>query len=747
MSTNVYMIANSLVLTNTKTFLDEKYKTVALYGASTVEGVKEIYTDINSMALKAIVYIDSNYSKEELETTFDIIKDILNYIDKNIKVFFIGSAERGNIAKSRIADVTCQYMETNKKYTTRLLEEGVLYPLLKDVKLDTKAATSVLQEIKQDEKITYGSVDLNQLEVLTVGNTKSLDTDNRHISLMQSIEKMIALNNKPETKITNKIINSIMAGDIDNVATIKASIDNETEKTDLSKEINIALSTIQNDIDSINALLKADPNNKDLQTQMIKLEQYHKNISLNKSMYQYTTYVKVVKETTATITKSYTDKVKMVNDTADKYTKSINKIKEGIENETLSDANKAKIRKKIDMLKNYKIELENSLNSYISNIDLVYNGMQTSYVESMKDIRKLIAGAKQDLEKLPSAQSDVNNSTLSGIANNKIHAIEQLSSNGKQLLNLREDTNNTIKTLLAHTDNINKGLRKINVVLELIVAEQDKYISYIETQSKRGAMQGIETVSNDKYLDKVITTIGVNGVGKTGVTLGTAYAMYLNNKKKVAVLDLSYDNPQAQYYVENESFKEDIQDVLFKDKDYIESLFNSVQFKVIKMDYLESLDEQNILTLESLKENIKGLIENLTSVCDHLFIIMPQNMKEIKFILDYTTRLILVTDLDMSHYRGTSRLVDDINMYLENNKNPLNRTPLDIKYFVVNKCSQSVNLSAIKLKCNIKDNEYSIKQFKQLDKITLSKNEGYLKIKDSKAILNDINWLGSDMYE
>ncbi|WP_275372770.1 hypothetical protein [Clostridium tertium] len=750
MNTNLYMIANSSILTSTKAYLDEKYNSIVLYGTSTVEGLQEIYADINSMQLKSIIYIDSVFSKEELETTFDIIKDILVYINSDIKVFFIGNGDRGNIAKSRVADIKCDFFESNKKYTTRLLEEGVLFPLLKESPLDNIKEQVILEGRNQMPKDNIKPIDLSNIEVITVDTKSYSNSDNRHICLMQNIEKMIADNNMPYDNITNSLIGSIMSGELTDVGNIKEAINKETAHSDISREIHIALELIDSDIERIQDLIKSDPSNEYLTTQLIKLEQYHKNIKLNESKYQYTAFVRIMKETSEAITKEYTQKVAEVNKTTEKYIMSVNKIKEMTEKDSINDVNKVKIKKKIEKLKNYKNIIENELNNYIASIDLVYNGMQTSYIDAMHDIRRLILDAKTDLERLPSIQGEglANNSTINGITEVKLHAIEQLSSDGKQLVALRLDTVNSIKTLLAHTDNINKGLRKIVSVLELIVVEQDKYINYIETQSKKRIMINYTQPTNqiDPYLDKVVATVGVNAVGKTGVTLSTAYAASINHDKKVAVVDLAYDEPQAMYYVENESFREDLHNVINYDIDSLRDLFNQNKFRVIKMDYLDILDEKDLLNIDSLKRDIGKFIHNLSQVTDIVFLILPQNFQEIKEVLDYVTRLIIITDLDASHYRGTTRIVDAINMYLLNKEYRLDREPLQVKYFMVNKCTGTIDLNPIKARCNIKDSEYAIKQFKHIDKILLSKNIGNLKIKDSRAILTDIDWLGDEMY-
>lgn len=752
MKTGLYMIANSEVLKNTKTYLDNKYKTVVMYGASTVNGLREIYVDINNMDLKAIVYVDSLYSDEEVKTTFDIIKDILVYVNSSIKIFFIGDDVRANIAKSVISEIknsnngmSCEFYESHKKFTTRLLEEGVLYQLLtSNEPIPYKEGEELHLESRDTmQPVIDKPFDLNNIEAITVSNIQYNADDNRHIYLMKNIEQMIAYNSKPKDSITDTLIKDIMSGKLTDITDIKSVIDAETENDQIVLEIKIALSSIESDIEKIKELIKRDPNNDSLKLMLIKLENYHKNIKLNKARYQYTTYTKVMKETSNIITGEYEKKIKELEITKDKYSSSVDKMRQFTEDDRITEKNKDKIKNKIKLLKQYRTDLENSLNNYIKGIDIVYNGMSKSYLEAMVEIKKLISDTRDDISGLTSVQGKIGNSVLKGITDSKILAIEQLHADGKEISNLKQFSQSNLSTLLVHTDNINIGLKKLMSVLDLIIIEQDKYIGYIETQAKKRIMtyNSIqEDIKHDELVDKVFITIGMPNVGKTGLTLSSAYALSKCNNKKVLVIDLVYDNPQALYYLENEHFASNLLDIINNNTD-ISHLFNSTNFNVLTLDTLDSDSD-----IDKCINAIPDIVNSMSSIVDHIFIILPTNLQKTTPILDLATRLILVTDLDVSHYRGTSRLVDFINTYEDARLND-GKTSIRVKYFLVNKCIGNTDLELLASKCNINNTEYTLRQFNNLEMIALSKNKGNLMVKDSNTILNTTNWIGVELYE
>ena len=747
------MIANSEILKNTKTYLDSKYKSVVMYGASTVDGIREIYTDINNINLKAIIYVDSTYSDEEVKTTFEIIKDIIVYIDSSIKVYFIGNGARANIAKSVIAEIekgtegiTCNFFETPKKYTTRLLEEGVLYSLL----VDSTSANKGPEELQLEERSPMQPnvakpININNIEVIPIDNNTYSNDDNRHIYLMKNIEQMIAYNNKPKDNITNKIINNIMSGEINDIKNIKTAIDQETENDKVIEEIKVALASLESDMSKLKSILIKEPDNPNIKMQLIKLEQYHKNIQLNKARYQYTTYVRVMKETSNVLTKEYDRKIKELALTTEKYSLSVEKIKQFTDDDKITEKNKEKIKAKIKLLKEYKITLETSLNNYITSIDLVYNGMQTSYIEAMTDIRKIISDTTEDMKRIPEVQNQINNSVLKGITDSKMVALTQLHSDGKHLSSLKKESVNNLKTLLKHTDNINSGLRKLVSVLELIVIEQDKYINYIETQSKKRLIT-YDSIKDDyakePLIDKIFVSLGVDGVGKTGVTLSSAYALSKCNNKKVLVIDLAYTSPQAYFYTTNESFAENLLEMTDYSEDYIKHMFDKHIFKTLFLPYELEGDKEIVDTVAK----VEAILKNAPSIIDHVFVILPQDLSKVSGILSSATRLILITDLDVSHYRGTGRLVDKISNYEDTVINN-GEEAIKVKYFIINKCLGTIDLDSIAEKCSIDNSEYTIRQFNHLDKIMLSKNEGSLRVKDSNAILNNTNWIGAELYE
>lgn len=752
MNTGIYMIANSAVLKNTKTYLDSKYKTVVMYGASTVDGVKEIYKDINNMNLKAIVYVDSVYTDEEVKTTFDIIKDIIVHVDSSISIFFIGPQNRANIAKLVISEIektndniTCNFYETYKKYTTRLLEEGVLYSLLTSNEEKPNENKELHLESRTPLQPTIDKpFDINNIEAISLDNSKYDVDDNRHIYLMKNIEQMIAYNNKPKDSITDSLIKDIMSGKITDIANVKDVIDNETDSDEVGNEIKVALTSLENDIEKIENLLKKDPNNESLKLTLIKLNSYYKNIKLNKARYQYTTYTRVMKETSNVITKEYENKIKELEVTTDKYSSSIDKMKKFTEDDKITEKNKEKIKKKIKMLKDYKADIENNLNTYISSIDLIYNGMNKSYIEAMTDVRKLISETRDDITTLPTLQGKVGNSVLNGITSSKITAIEQLHADGKEILALKQETFNNLKTLFIHTDNINIGLKRLVSVLELIVIEQDRYINYIEAQSRKrivtyNSIQ--EDIIKKEIADKVFAVLGVSTVGKTGFTLSSAYALSKCNNKKVLVIDLVYNSPQAMYYTENEPFSQDLLTLVNNNSYSVNSMFENCNFKVLTLDTLDS-DRDVDICLNAVPE----LIKQATSVVDHIFVLLPNNLDKVKPIMELSTRLILITDLDVSHYRGTSRIVDAINSYEDERINSGKNT-IYVKYFIVNKCIGKTDLELVASKCSVDSTEYTLRQFNNLDMIMISKSEGVLKIKESNTLLNNTNWIGAELYD
>lgn len=745
MSTNVYMIANSSILVDTKRYLETKYKGVVLYGASTVENIEKIYEDINSMDLSSIVYIDSAFTDNELTTTFNIIKEIIQYINPDIKIFFIGSQQRSLLVKNILKDTTCMFSETSKTFTTRLLEEGILFHLLRDIQDESKKYIPRLIERRNEESI-MDKFDLGNIEVISVDTNKHRDTDNRCLALLQNIERAISLNTTPDETVTKTIIGNIMSGKIENTAKVKTIIDEETNKTETSKEIVLALEIISNEIAKFNSMLDTDPANDSIKIQLQKLKEYEKNIKLNKARYQYTSYINIMKEATDVVTNSYKNNVIKFNETANKYGKSMERVKEQIEDDPTAEVNKAKMKKRIQTLKDCKNVLDKNLRTYIKAIDLTYNGLSAGYADSMLEIRNLISGAKTDLEDLTLIEGNANKGIIQGITNSKLQAVKQLNADGKKLLALRTVAQNNMKQLLAHTDNINKQLRKINSILELIVTEQDKYISYIETQADKKAI--IRTtnpmIKADKYTDKIISVVGVNGTGKTGLTLSTAYSLAITNNKKVVVLDLNLANPQLMHYVEQEPFKVDLCKVI-ENVGILDKYKATYPLTVIQTDYIEALEERKIITEQKIMQDIPKLLDKLADTYDLIFIILPQAINKFTDVLDKTTRLITVSDTDVSNFRGTTRIVDSINMYLDSPNN-INKERLPIKYFIINKYNNQINLEQVKSKCNIRDNEYSIRTFNYLDKITISKADGVFHIKNSKSITNNINWLGNEMY-
>lgn len=718
-SINLYVISKDITVI--KDFIEKSYQDIHVYGTNNIELVSSDVINQSHLSFNGIVVAESQpYNNHQISKLFGDLKDLCKYVIK-CPIFYIFRDDKHlQFAKDAIAGSPITMYTANignNEFTDIVINESVLYPILK-----TQSSYIKMDKADANRKInTYQPVDKSLISE-DINVSQYMETNIRHSQLFKQIEDTISSSENLRKgsyyldREAASLIEELQAGVLGNKrkenisvkpATSKISkLAENIEKNDsITLKYNENIVLLEKELDIIKNELATKPNNKELVTKLMELNNMKQRVESHKDKHVYEIYNNLMKTVVDKLSETVEEK-------ADILKQRTAELAEALKYEQTEE--------KISQLMKVKEDLTQELKTFTLSIKDFYKEIETSYKESVTYLETKALSIRDEVQASKNLPEAV---VAKKIDNAMILAVEAKNIKLSSKVN-RE----TLGKMITHLQVINKSLVGINVVNDVIIAEQKDYIDVLKTQNIKKELQ-----VKDRLATKLTVIVGNDGVGKT--FFGANSAVVNSKKETTLLIDLNLYHPQLKYYTGELSCLNTLVDFLTYTNDLtmLDKLNTKDNLCVIENG--ATLNQLMLMTEKTEEEIITDVLSKLEScskIYDRIIVISPSiDTYGFEGLVDRAGTVIVICDLNISNMQITAKITDYIN---EVKKHEC------VKIFLLNKHSDyfKIDIDDVFLRCGINNTVFKISKIPYINECDSYKFNNKLIVLKEKIIASQL---------